>query len=161
MGENKEVPNARFHCRAAPVSRHLQEKELPCGIRSFRQRDHYAAIACRKGKRVCTDSTAAKLNVPFALPFPTLQGMLNSRLEQVIETLAKGDTSLAEHFFKKPGGRRYLENLTLILIGTLPHDRDEKEEMYAGFVEVLNRMQQRIRRRDEGDAILATALGED
>lgn len=98
--------------------------------------------------------------MPFSLPFPTLQGMFNSRLEQVIDNLAKGDTSLAELFFKKPGGRRYLENLTLILIGTLPHDRDEKEEMYTGFVEVLNRMEQRIRRRDEGDAILTAALEE-
>lgn len=102
----------------------------------------------------------AKLNMPFALSFPTLHRMLNPRLEQLIEMIARGDTGFAERFFRKPGGRRYLENLTLILIGTLPHDRSEKEEMYVGFVEVLNRMEQRIHRQQEGDAILETALNE-
>jgi hypothetical protein len=86
--------------------------------------------------------------------------MFHSRLEHLIDTIAKGDTGFAERFFKKPGGRRYLQNLTLILISTLPHERYEKEEMYVGFVEVLNRMEQRIRRQQEGEAILEATLDE-
>lgn len=79
-------------------------------------------------------------------------------LNDAIRAIAKGDTSLAESFFCRPGGRRYLENISLILINTLAPHAPEKEEMYLGFVEVLDRMEQRIHRQYEGEEILETAL---
>ena len=79
---------------------------------------------------------------------------MNEHFQHIIRAISKGDTRLVESFFRQPGGRKYLENITLILIHTLPHQYDEKEEMYFGFVEILNRMEQRIRRQNEGGEIL-------
>jgi len=79
---------------------------------------------------------------------------MNEHFKNIILAISKGDTSLVEHFFRQPGGRKYLENITLILINTLPQHYGEKEELYLGFVEVLDRMEQRIRRQQEGSDIL-------
>lgn len=79
---------------------------------------------------------------------------MDAHFNNLIRTISKGDTSLVERFLSRPGGRKYLENVTLILINTLPHHYDEKEELYRGFVEVLGRMEQRIRRQKEGQEIL-------
>lgn len=79
---------------------------------------------------------------------------MNKHFKDLIRVIGKGDTSLVESFFRRPGGRKYLENISLILINTLPHCYDEKEEMYLGFVEVLDRMERRIRRQKEGQEVL-------
>ncbi|TDH26984.1 hypothetical protein EXU57_09275 [Segetibacter sp. 3557_3] len=79
---------------------------------------------------------------------------MNEHFRDIIRIISKGDTTVVENFFRKPGGRKYLENITLILINTLPNSVDEKEELYAGFVEVLNGMEQRIRRQKEGQETL-------
>jgi hypothetical protein len=79
---------------------------------------------------------------------------MNKHFKDLIRVISKGDTSLVESFFRRPGGRKYLENISLILINTLPHRYDEKEEMYLGFVEVLDRMERRIRRQKEGQEVL-------
>jgi hypothetical protein len=78
---------------------------------------------------------------------------MNEHFKDIIGSIGKGNASLIEKFFRRPGGRKYLENITLILINALPHHYDEKEEMYRGFVEVLDRMEQRIRQK-EGQEIL-------
>ncbi|ANE51655.1 hypothetical protein [Flavisolibacter tropicus] len=78
---------------------------------------------------------------------------MNEHFKDIIGSIGKGDTSLVEKFFRQPGGRKYLENITLILINALPHHYEEKEEMYLGFVEVLDHMEQRIRQK-EGQEIL-------
>ena len=83
---------------------------------------------------------------------------MNEHLREAIRTIAKGDTSLAESFFRRSGGRRYLENLSLILINTLIPHSNEKEEMYLGFVEILDHMEDRILRQWEGEEILEEAL---
>ncbi|HEV7330258.1 MAG TPA: hypothetical protein VGN63_04400 [Flavisolibacter sp.] len=83
---------------------------------------------------------------------------MNEHLADAIRAIAKGDTSLAESFFRRPGGRRYLENISLILINTLAPHATEKEEMYLGFVEVLDHMEGRILRQLEGEEILEEAL---
>jgi len=83
---------------------------------------------------------------------------MNEHLREAIRTIAKGDTSLAESFFRRRGGRRYLENLSLILINTLIPHSNEKEEMYLGFVEILDHMEDRILRQWEGEEILEEAL---
>ena len=79
---------------------------------------------------------------------------MNEQFKHIINNLSKGDTSMIENFFRQPGGRKHLENITLILINMLPHHHDEKEEMFLGFVEVLERMERRILRQKEGQEIL-------
>lgn len=79
---------------------------------------------------------------------------MNEHFKHIIRAISKGDTSLVESFFRQPGGRKYLENITLILINTLPHNYQEKEELYIGFVEVLDRMEKRIRGQKEGQEVL-------
>lgn len=86
---------------------------------------------------------------------------MNEQFQDMIRTISKGDTTLAERFFRIPGGRKYLENLTLILINTLAHHYNEKEELYLGFVEVLDHMEQRLQRQKEGQDILAEVLQND
>jgi len=83
---------------------------------------------------------------------------MNEHLDDAIRNISKGDTRLAESFFRRPGGRRYLENLSLILINTLVPHSTEKEEMYLGFVQVLDHMEDRILRQWEGHEILEEAL---
>ncbi len=83
---------------------------------------------------------------------------MNEHFKHLIRTISKGDTSLAESFFRRPGGRKYLEHLTLILIHTLPQHYGEKEEMYMGFIEVLDHMEQRIQRQKEGQEVLETVF---
>lgn len=83
---------------------------------------------------------------------------MNEHFENIIRAISKEDTSLVERFFRQPGGRKYLENITLILINTLPQHYGEKEELYLGFVEVLDRMEQRIRRQQDGQEILESVF---
>ena len=83
---------------------------------------------------------------------------MNEYFQHLIRTIAKGDTSLAESFFRRPGGRKYLENLTIILLNTLAPHYPEKEEMYLGFVAVLDQMENRVQRQAEGEEILLEAL---
>lgn len=96
-------------------------------------------------------------NVSFLLPFRNFAPMTDA-INDAINSIAKGDTRLAESFFCRPGGRRYLENLSLILLNTLLPHSTEKEEMYAGFVQVLNQLENRIVRQQEGATILEAAL---
>lgn len=79
---------------------------------------------------------------------------MQESFDDAIRSIAKGDTSLAERFFRRKGGRRYLENLSMILIHTLAPHSTEKEEMFLGFREVLDRMEERIERQQEGQEIL-------
>ena len=79
---------------------------------------------------------------------------MQEHLDDAIRSISKGDTRLAESFFRRKGGRRYLENLSLILIHTLAPDSTDKEDMFLGFQEVLDRMEERIERQQEGQAII-------
>jgi hypothetical protein len=83
---------------------------------------------------------------------------MNERLHNDIRNLSKGDTRFAESFFRRPGGRRYLENISLILLHTLLPHAPEKEEMYQGFVQVLDNMEERILHQLQGEEILEEAL---
>lgn len=83
---------------------------------------------------------------------------MNDPLHDAIRNIAKGDTRLAESFFRRPGGRRHLEVLSLILLNTLVPHTTEKEEMFQGFVQVLDHMEDRILRQWEGEEILEAAL---
>ena len=83
---------------------------------------------------------------------------MNEHLQEAIRNIAKGDTGFAKSFFLRPGGRRYLENISLILLNTLVPHSTEKEEMYLGFVQVLDHMEERILRQLEGEEMLEEAF---
>lgn len=83
---------------------------------------------------------------------------MNDAIAAAVNAIAKGDTRLAEGFFRRPGGRRYLENLSLILLNTLLPHSTEKEEMFTGFVQVLDKLEDRILRQYEGEEMLEAAL---
>src|SRR3954465_3506537 len=90
----------------------------------------------------------------FSFPRLTMNfALMNEHFKHIIRAISKGDTRFVENFFCQPGGRKFLENITLILINTLPSHYGEKEELYLGFVEVLDRMEQRIHRQKEGQEI--------
>ena len=78
---------------------------------------------------------------------------MNEPIKNSICGFTKGDTSGLEMFFNQPGGRKYLENLSLILIHTLPHDYSEKEKLYLDFVMVLDGLHQQVRQK-QGQTIL-------
>ena len=89
----------------------------------------------------------------------TLQQKKNNGMKDLINTIARGDTKIIESFFNKPGGRKYLENITLILINTLPNNACQKEELYAGFIGVLDKIEERIQHQIKGQLILEKVFG--
>lgn len=84
---------------------------------------------------------------------------MNEHFQHIIHTISKGDTTMVERFFRQPGGRKYLENITLILIGALPYHYSEKEELFLGFVEVLDNMEGRIQRQKQGEEMFHNVFG--
>ena len=80
--------------------------------------------------------------------------MYSKDLNFIINAITKGDTSTAEKLFTKPGGKKYLQNLVLILINTMPHEPEDKEEIFRAFVKMLNTIEKRIKRQKEGEEIL-------
>ena len=83
---------------------------------------------------------------------------MDEHYKDMIHNISKGDTSFVEQYFQLPGGRKHLENITLILINALPHHYEEKKALYLGFVEVLDLMQERLRRQKEGAQLLEGIL---
>ena len=74
-------------------------------------------------------------------------------IKNIISSFANGESNGLEIFFNQPGGRKYLENISLILINTLPHNYSEKEKLFLDFVAVLDGLQQQVRQK-QGGAIL-------
>jgi hypothetical protein len=80
--------------------------------------------------------------------------MENRRLENIIHLIARGDVQFAEALFSKPGGRKYFENIVLIVITNLPHEQEEKEELFDAFVKGLDKIENRIKHQKQGQKIL-------
>ncbi len=76
------------------------------------------------------------------------------KLEQIIQIIAKGDTSSAELLFNKPGGRKYLESIVLIVISNLPYSQEEKMGLFTAFMKALDKIEKRIKHQKEGQKIL-------
>lgn len=76
------------------------------------------------------------------------------KLESIINTLAKGDTSVAEKLLSKPGGKKYLESIVLIIVNNLPHVQEEKEYLFIAFLKALNKIEKRIKHQKAGQEIL-------
>ncbi|MDB5192196.1 MAG: hypothetical protein JWQ96_1759 [Segetibacter sp.] len=76
------------------------------------------------------------------------------QLEQIIKTISIGDTQFAEALFSKPGGRKYLENIVLVILCATPSLQDEKEDLYMAFTRGLNKIEKRIKHQRQGQKIL-------
>lgn len=73
--------------------------------------------------------------------------------------VSKGDTTAAELLFNKPGGRKYLESLVLVVITNLPAAEEEKEDLFLAFLKAMNKIEKRIKRQKEGQKILNQVYG--
>lgn len=80
--------------------------------------------------------------------------MQAEKLEQIMHLIAKGDTSSVELLFNKPGGRKYLESIVLVVISNLPHLQEEKVDLFVAFMNALNKIEKRIKHQKEGQKIL-------
>jgi hypothetical protein len=80
--------------------------------------------------------------------------MESGKLNQIISVISKGDIQFAEALFSKPGGRKYLENIVLIVISTLPGEQQEKEELFSTFVLGLDKIEHRLKHQKQGQEIL-------
>ena len=76
------------------------------------------------------------------------------KLEQIIHMIAKGDTSSVELLFNKPGGRKYLESIVLVIVSNLPYSQVEKLALFSAFMNALDKIEKRIRHQKEGQKIL-------
>ncbi|MDB5248398.1 MAG: hypothetical protein JWQ40_2792 [Segetibacter sp.] len=76
------------------------------------------------------------------------------KLEQLINIISRGDTSSAEVLFDKPGGRKYLESIVVMVISTLPGSTEEKEDLFFAFIKGLNKIERRIKHQKAGQKIL-------
>jgi ribosome-associated translation inhibitor RaiA len=75
-------------------------------------------------------------------------------LEQIMHIIAKGDTTSVELLFNKPGGRKYLESIVLVVISNLPYSQEEKVDLFSAFMNALNKIEKRIKHQKEGQKIL-------
>ena len=76
------------------------------------------------------------------------------KLERIISIISKGDTSSAEVLFNKPGGRKYLESIILVVISSLPYIEEDKEDLFIAFHKAMNKIENRIKHQKEGQRIL-------
>lgn len=76
------------------------------------------------------------------------------KLEQLIRIIAKGDTTAVELLFNKPGGRKYLESIVLVVISNLPYSQEEKVDLFTAFMNALDKIEKRIKHQKEGQKIL-------
>ncbi|HSV11880.1 MAG TPA: hypothetical protein VLI68_13985 [Hanamia sp.] len=75
-------------------------------------------------------------------------------LKQIIHLISRGDTSSAELLFNKPGGRKYLESMVLVVVTGLPYEEEEKVDLFGAFIKGLDKIERRINRQKEGQKIL-------
>jgi hypothetical protein len=80
--------------------------------------------------------------------------MESGKLDQIISVISKGDIQFAEALFSKPGGRKYLENIVLIMISTLPGEQHEKEDLFSAFAQGLDKIEHRLKHQKQGQKIL-------
>ena len=80
--------------------------------------------------------------------------MYIEKLEQIIRIIAKGDTSSIELLFNKPGGRKYLESIVLVVVSNLPYSQEEKVALFSAFVNALDKIEKRIKHQKQGQLIL-------
>ncbi|MCW3108725.1 MAG: hypothetical protein JWQ09_3231, partial [Segetibacter sp.] len=65
------------------------------------------------------------------------------KLEQIINIISKGDTRSAEVLFNKPGGRKFLESIVLVVVCNLPYQHEEKGDLFIAFRKALDKIEKR------------------
>jgi hypothetical protein len=80
--------------------------------------------------------------------------MESGKLDHIISVISKGDIQFAEALFSKPGGRKYLENIVLIMISNLPGEQYEKEDLNSAFAKGLDKIEHRLKHQKQGQKIL-------
>jgi hypothetical protein len=80
--------------------------------------------------------------------------MYIENLDHLIKIISKGDTKPAEALFDKPGGRKHLESIVLIVITNLPYSTEEKEDLFRAFLQMLNNLETRIKHQKAGQKII-------
>jgi hypothetical protein len=83
-----------------------------------------------------------------------LQAMNIEKFEEAITIISRGDTSIAEALFSKPGGRKYFESIVAVVVSTLPGEAEEKEHLFRAFIKGLDRIEYRIKHQRQGQKIL-------
>jgi ribosome-associated translation inhibitor RaiA len=76
------------------------------------------------------------------------------KLDQIVDIISKGDTGAVEGLFSKPGGRKFLESVVLMVMCNLPHVQEDKEDLFIAFRRALDKIEKRIKRQKEGQKIL-------
>lgn len=76
------------------------------------------------------------------------------KLEQIMDIVSKGDTTVIEGLFNKPGGRKFLERVILMVICNLPYLPEEKEDLFNASRKALDKIEYRIKHQKEGQKIL-------
>ena len=76
------------------------------------------------------------------------------QLDEIVHIIAIGDSGAVEGLFNKPGGRRFLETVVLMLVCGLPNTHEDHEDLFAAFHKGLDKIERRIKRQQEGREIL-------
>ena len=71
-----------------------------------------------------------------------------------MNVVSKGDTTAIEGLFNKPGGRKFLERVILMVIYKLPYEQDDKEDLFMALRKALDKIEYRIKHQKEGQKIL-------
>ncbi|MCW3111810.1 MAG: hypothetical protein JWR18_206 [Segetibacter sp.] len=79
------------------------------------------------------------------------------KLDQIVNIISKGDTSAAEALFNKPGGRKFLESVVLMVVCNLPYVHEDKEDLFIAFHKALDKIENRIKHQKQGQKILMQA----
>jgi hypothetical protein len=79
-------------------------------------------------------------------------------IEKIVRIASRGDTSEIESLFKRPGGRKFLETSILIMVNCLPVNEYDKRDYIKSFVQILDKMEERIKHQKRGEKILNEAL---
>ncbi|MDQ6814369.1 MAG: hypothetical protein M3040_11570, partial [Bacteroidota bacterium] len=77
------------------------------------------------------------------------------QIQQIANIISKGDTGAVEGLFNKPGGRKFLERIVLMLLCNTTPEQEDKEDVFVAFCKGLDKIEQRITRQKEGQKIIA------
>jgi hypothetical protein len=79
-------------------------------------------------------------------------------IEKIVRIASRGDTSEIERLFRRPGGRTFLETSILIIVNCMSAEEHDKRNYVKSFVQILDKMEERIKHQKLGEKILKEAL---
>ena len=84
--------------------------------------------------------------------------MNSEEIEKFVRVASRGDTSELENLLKRPGGRKFFETTILVIVNYLPLPEQDKKGYLKSFIEILDRMEERIKHQKRGEKILKQAF---